>query len=108
VGAALAITRKVAKDGVEAYRLAGTAWCLLGRRHLALHWWGRSVAEGMRLGARPELARTWLEIARRLAPGETIDGVDASAARARGADLLSALGLEHDLDDARTPRTSVA
>ena len=93
--AALAMIR------TEAYRHVGSIHWLLGSPRRAVQWWERSVAEGTRLGARPELARTHLEIARRLAgvPATTVGGGDAAAHRATAERLLRDLGLEHELDD---------
>jgi class 3 adenylate cyclase/tetratricopeptide (TPR) repeat protein len=63
---ALAVARKVAKDRAEIHRLAGRVEWLLGRQRRALDLWARGVAQAERMGARPELARTFLEVGRRL------------------------------------------
>jgi predicted ATPase/class 3 adenylate cyclase len=52
----------VAARRPEVYRLIGTAHWHAGQPRNAATWWARSVAEAERLGARPDLARTWLEI----------------------------------------------
>jgi hypothetical protein len=96
------VAGKVAKVRVEAYRLAGRLAWLGGRRRRALAWWDRSIAEGERMGARPELGRTWAEIGSRLAGapegGLTVRGRDASACLAEARALFTSLGLTWDLD----------
>jgi class 3 adenylate cyclase/tetratricopeptide (TPR) repeat protein len=54
---------------VEIWRLWGTLAWLEGSPKRAMHRWREALAEAERLGARPEAARTHLEIARRLGPG---------------------------------------
>jgi hypothetical protein len=85
----------------ETYRLTGTMHWLGGVPRKAVAWWEKAVAEGRRLGARPELARTHAEIARRL---ETHDGTVAAVARLSPAEhrdearrLFQELGLDQDL-----------
>lgn len=90
---------KVARDRTAAYRIAGTLEWLLGARRRGAEWWGRSLREGERLGALPDLARTHLEVADRLtaAGGDgAVAGRNADAHRARGHDMLASLGLDRE------------
>jgi tetratricopeptide (TPR) repeat protein len=64
--AALACSKKWIGDRTEALRLMGTYFWLRGRRTKALHYWRESLDLGERIGARLELARTWMEVGRRL------------------------------------------
>jgi class 3 adenylate cyclase/tetratricopeptide (TPR) repeat protein/ABC-type cobalamin transport system ATPase subunit len=92
---ALACARKAAWQRPEALALAGSCAWLSGRRREALRRWGESVDAAERLGMRPELARTWREIARRLddaGPGASFRGLDAAACRARSAEISRELG----------------
>ncbi len=50
----------------EVYRLIGELRWAVGHRRAALHWFGRGLDVAERLAARPEAARTRLELARRL------------------------------------------
>jgi hypothetical protein len=63
--------------------------------------WTRSLQEGERLGAAPEVARTHLEIGHRLAAPNTarrqVAGLDADEHRARARAILTALGMDWDL-----------
>jgi len=98
---ALAIAARVARERTEAYRLAGRLWWALGRHERALAWWGRSITEGERLGARPEVARTCVDVAHRLEAGaprhRLLAGQEAAVYRARGQAILEELELEWDL-----------
>jgi hypothetical protein len=92
---ALACARKAAWQRPEAFALAGSSAWLCGRRREALRRWGESVDAAEQLGARPELARTWHELARRLdewGPGASFRGLDAAACRARSAEISRELG----------------
>lgn len=59
------VAGRIASSRTEAYRLTGLAHWLLGRRARAERWWRKSLDEATRIGARPELGRTHLEIGRR-------------------------------------------
>lgn len=96
--AALRLTRSVASQRTEALRLAGTLAWLGGDWRRARHWWGESVRFGTRLGARPELARTRAEVARRLPAIDTLAGVPVAEHRRRAAETFTELGLAWDLE----------
>jgi class 3 adenylate cyclase/tetratricopeptide (TPR) repeat protein len=83
----------------EVYRLVGTLHWLSGHKRKSVRWWEKSLATGEQLGARPELARTHAEIARRLAGKDTpVVGGKTSAEHAQAArDAFAALGLARDL-----------
>jgi class 3 adenylate cyclase/tetratricopeptide (TPR) repeat protein len=92
---AVACARKAAWQRPEAFALAGSCAWLLGRRDEAERRWGEAVDESKRLGARPELARTWREIAARLdeaGAGASFRGLDGAACRARADQLAWELG----------------
>jgi tetratricopeptide (TPR) repeat protein len=95
---ALATVGKVASRRPQVYRLAGREAWLRGRRKAALRWWGRSLAEAERLAARPEQARTWHELAVRLAPdARGPDGRSGAECASAAADLYRELHLAGDL-----------
>jgi len=58
--------RKAALYRTEAYRLMGVYYWLTDHQKTALKYWRMAIDEGERLGARPQLSRTYAEIARRL------------------------------------------
>src|SRR5206468_743804 len=98
--AAIRIAAKVARERAEAYKLAGRLCWLLGERDRALAWWSRSAAEGQRLGALPEVARTFAEVGRRLPERRdgprTFQGLEPEACVDRAAALFTQLGLDWD------------
>lgn len=96
---ALRIAARVAIQRTEIEQLAGRVLWVLGRRRSALLCWRRAIATGERLGARPELARTWAMIAHALEsdPGRTFDGMAPERCRERARALFAEIGLESDV-----------
>jgi hypothetical protein len=94
------MAHRVARERVEVFRLTGTLYWLLRKHRRALLWWRRSIASGRALGARPELARTYAEIGRRLgAAGKhprALDGLEAARYIALARELYDELGLGWD------------
>jgi class 3 adenylate cyclase/tetratricopeptide (TPR) repeat protein len=90
---------RVPVERTETYRLAGRLAWLLGRHDRALAWWARSIDAGRQLGARPELARTCMEVGQRLAgdPSRTLRGMDAPAYQEEARRLFVELELTQDL-----------
>ncbi len=64
--AAVKTAEKFAPNRTETFRLMGVFYWLTGKRKKSLTWFKRSLRVGERLGARPELARTYMEVGRRL------------------------------------------
>src|SRR5262249_20046601 len=97
---ALRMSRSVARERVEAYRLAGRLCWVIGERERAIQWWQRGILEGERMRARPELARTHLELGQRLTPAGRGDrhvrNPRAAAYVERAERWLADLGLEPD------------
>jgi class 3 adenylate cyclase/tetratricopeptide (TPR) repeat protein len=105
---ALRAAAKVSVQRTEIHQLAGRIWWLLGRRARALRAWERAIAAGARMGARPELARTWAVAGESLADGGArLLGLDGAACRARALEMFRALGLTREAEQARQ-RTSGA
>jgi class 3 adenylate cyclase/tetratricopeptide (TPR) repeat protein len=92
---------KMARLRTETYRIVGRFHWLLAKQRKAVEWWQRSIAEGERLGARPELARTYMEVGRRMLEGNRglrqLNGMDAKAHLARARTMFVDMGLEWDL-----------
>ncbi len=57
---------KYAPNQTETYRLLGIYYWLLGKRLKALTWFRKSLRKGEQHGARPEYARTCMEMGKRL------------------------------------------
>ena len=88
--------RKVASKRVETARLLGRCHWLRGRHPAALRYFEASIEAGRALGARPQLARTLLEVGLRLETAgiEGLAGQGAAALREQGLALFRELGLE--------------
>jgi hypothetical protein len=99
--AALGLAGKVATQRTETYRLAGELSWVLGQPEQAFKWWTKSLAEGERLAALPERARTWAALGRRLSEANArrrlYEGKDAAAYLALAREAFTSLGLEWDL-----------
>jgi hypothetical protein len=91
----------------ETYHLVGTYHWLTGAGRKAVRWWERSLAEGERLGARPELARTHAEIARRAsgAAGKLrkVGGKSAAEHLEAARSLFAELSLDRELAQLEGP-----
>jgi hypothetical protein len=93
--AALAVTKSVAVQRAETYRLIARMHSALGDARRAQTWWRKAVAEAERLGARPELARTYLDIGTSLARHRLaqLDDIRAADYIERAHALFDTLGL---------------
>jgi hypothetical protein len=80
--------RKFVPDRVEALKFAGNFWWHAGSHRRALAYWKRSIQEGERLGAKVELAHTFMDAGKLL--GEMTPGIQW---RQRGAELYLELGI---------------
>ena len=76
---------------------------LIGNQKKAIRWWEKSIQEGERLGDRPDLSRTYLEVGKRLLEPRSkykeLNGVDAKGYLEKARVLLEEMGLERDLND---------
>jgi tetratricopeptide (TPR) repeat protein len=63
---AVKVSRRIASDRTEAYRLMGTYYWLRGKCKKAVKWWVQSLRTGEELEAIPELTHTHAEILERL------------------------------------------
>jgi len=64
--AAVKISAKYTPNRTETLRLMGVYYWLLGKQKKASSWFKKSLKVGIQLGARPELARTCMEIGKRM------------------------------------------
>jgi class 3 adenylate cyclase/tetratricopeptide (TPR) repeat protein len=84
-------------------RLMGDYYWLIGKQRKALKWYDKSIKEGERLGARPDLSRSYFEVGKRLLEPQgkyrKLNGIDAEGYFEKAEKLFREMGLEHDLDD---------
>lgn len=87
----------------ESFRLMGSYYWLTGRQNQALKWWSRTIRVAEFLGARPEMARTYMEVGRRLREGTSSDkrlnGVTAEEYLEKARLLFQEMDLEWDLHE---------
>jgi tetratricopeptide (TPR) repeat protein len=84
-------------------RLMGDYYWLINKQRKALKWWDKSIKEGERLGARPDLSRTYFEVGKRLLEPHSkykqLNGIDARGYLEKAETLFKEMGLERDLED---------
>jgi class 3 adenylate cyclase len=100
---ALKNSRKLASDRTEVFRLMGLYCWLMNSQNEAIGWWRKSMAEGEHLGDRVELARTHMEIGKRLLEKKSrfreLDGVEPEAYLEKARISLEQIGLDWDMDE---------
>ncbi len=99
----LGVTRKVAQHRTDSYRLMGAYYWMMNKQGKALRWWHRTVQEGKRLRARPQLARAYFEVGKRLLEPERkyrdLDGLRAKEYLKKARELFEEMGLHAGLDE---------
>ena len=96
-------SQKAALYRTESYRLMGVYKWLIHDQKSAFKWWHKAISEGERLGARPELARTYAEIGIRscgingVSSEPDVTNVKETVQKAKK--MFRDLGLNHDLEE---------
>jgi hypothetical protein len=92
---------KLAPNRTETFRLMGAYYWLIGKQEKASIWWNKSIKVGEQLGARPELARTYMEVGKRLPDKKSkyrqLNGIQAEEYLDRAKVLFGEMELEWDL-----------
>jgi class 3 adenylate cyclase/tetratricopeptide (TPR) repeat protein len=100
---AVRVSRKYAPHRTWILRLMGDYYWLVQKQRKAMKWYGKSIKEGERLGARPDLSRTYFEVGKRLLEPHSkykhLNGIDAKGYLENAERLFREMRLEHDLDD---------
>jgi len=96
-------SRKVAQNRAESYKLAGIYYWLINRQKSAIKWWGKAISEGERLGARVQLARTYLEIGKCIGGQKStcgkVNNLSAEEYFNRAGMMFEEMNLQGDLDE---------
>ena len=96
-------SHKYAPYRTKILRLMGLYYWLIGKQEKALKWWDKTIQEGERLGARPDLSRTHFEVGKRLLEPQSkhkeLNGIEAKGYLEKAGILFEEMGLERDLDD---------
>jgi len=76
---------------------------LTGRQNRAFKLWRKAIEEGKRLGALPDLARTYMEIGKRLLEEksnyEELNGITAEEYLDKARSMFQEMDLQWDLDE---------
>ena len=101
--AAVNNAKKYAPYRTKILRLQGLYFWLIDKQGKALKWWGRTIEEGERLGARPDLSRTYFEVGKRLLEPKSkhkeLNGIDPKGYLEKAETLFREMNLERDLED---------
>jgi hypothetical protein len=99
----LKVTQKEAQHRAESYKLKGVYYWLINKQKEALKWWEKSIQEGENLGARLELARTYMEVGKRLLRPESknkkLNGIKAQEYIDKAKTMFVEMDLQWDLDE---------
>jgi hypothetical protein len=80
----------------------GEYYWLVGKQRKAIKWFDRSIKEGERLGARPDLSRTYMEVGKRLLEPQSkykeLNGISASEYLNKAETLFREMDLQWDLE----------
>ena len=99
--AAVRNSRKYAPYKTKIFRLMGIYYWLVGKQAKALKWWKKTIQEGERLGARPDLARTYFEVGKRLlepqSKNKELNGISAQEYLEKARALFEEMDLKWDL-----------
>ena len=105
-------SKKVAFERIEAYKLMGIYYWLITKQKKALKWWSKSIKEGERLGARPELSRTYFEIGKRLiepsSKYKALNGIKAEEYLEKAKMMFEEMDLQWDLDELEKVKSELA
>jgi tetratricopeptide (TPR) repeat protein len=99
----LKVAQKVAQHRTESYKLMGVYYWLINKQSQALKWWHKAIEEGERLGARPELSRTYFEIGKSLLEAESkyglLNDIKAEEYLEKARVMYSEMDLQWDLNE---------
>jgi hypothetical protein len=86
----------------------GVFFWLVGKHRKALMWFNRSIEEGERLGARPDLYRTYMEVGKRLGMYHSkyneLNGISAKEYLNTAEKQFLAMDLQWDLEQLESVR----
>jgi class 3 adenylate cyclase len=95
--------KKYAGHRAEAFRLIGLYYWLNTKQNKAVKWLKRSKDEAERLGARPDLARTYMEIGKKFIEEKSkykeLNGVSAEEYLEKARIMFQEMDLQWDLDE---------
>ncbi|MFC1823206.1 adenylate/guanylate cyclase domain-containing protein [Thermodesulfobacteriota bacterium] len=100
---ALKNSKKYAPFRTAVFRSTGLYYWLINKQNRAVKWWQKAIAESKRLGTRPDLARTYMEIGKRLLEEKSkfkeLDGISAIEYLKKAREMFQEMDLQWDLDE---------
>lgn len=100
---ALKNSKKYAPFRTAILRFAGLYYWLINKQNKAVKWWKKTIEEGERLGARPDLARTYMEIGKRFLEEKSkykeLNGIRAKEYLKKARAMFQEMDLQWDLDE---------
>jgi class 3 adenylate cyclase/tetratricopeptide (TPR) repeat protein len=95
--------KKYAPQRALDLRLIARYHWLMGKQNKAVKLWEKAIEEGKRLGARPDLARTYMEIGKRFLEEKSkykeLNGISAEEYLEKARTMFHEMGLQWDLDE---------
>ncbi len=102
---------KVAYQTTETYRLMAIYYWLVNKQKKALKWFDKSIKEGEKLGARPDLSRTYMEVGKRLKEQKSkykhLNGITADEYLDKAEKLFKEMDLQWDLEQLEKVRQGI-
>jgi hypothetical protein len=96
-------SKKSPRVRTRALRLMGQYHWLIDKQKNAVKFWEKSISEGKQLGARPDLARTYMEIGKRLRGEKSkykeLNGIKAEEFLEKARTIFEEMDLQWDLDE---------
>jgi class 3 adenylate cyclase/tetratricopeptide (TPR) repeat protein len=96
-------SKKYAPYRTGVFKLMGLYFWLIDKQNKAVKWWQKAIEEGERLSARPELARTYMEIGKRFLEEKSkykeLNGISAKEYLGKAREMFQEMDLQWDLDE---------
>jgi hypothetical protein len=98
----LKTSKKYAPLRSAVFRLTGTFYWLINKQNEAVKFWIEAISESERVGARPDLARTYMEIGKRFLEDKSrykkLDGIRVEEYLEKAREMFLVMDLQWDLD----------
>ena len=99
---ALINSKKYAPLRTAVFRLTGIYYWLINKQNTAVKFWQKAISEGERLEARPDLARTYMEIGKRFLENKSkfkeLNGIRVEEYFGKAREMFKTMDLQWDLD----------
>ena len=101
--AAVRNSRKYAPYRTKIMRLMGEYYWLLGKQGQTRKWWGKAIQEGEKLGAHPDLSRTYFKVGKHLLGPNTkykdLNGIGARGFFTKARKFFKDMDMKQDLKE---------